>query len=1254
MVALKDWESTEPKMHREGIYVNIGINKLYYTRVLIDSGCSCYATVSERFANRSSLPRIPIRPRDLIGVNTITKNAITQVTYFDIDIDGHQQKRVFAYVLPDQTDNIILGTPWMVDQDVLLRPRKRRLYLLKSGAWVRQRDGPKPEPSHLPQINAYALQALVRRSRKDPQQQTTVFAASLADIEKALQRKVVPDPQLRLPSHYHEFLPLFDQQRADQLPPHREGIDHDLPITQIDGKEKELPWGPLYSMSREELIVLRKTLSELLDKGFIRASSSPASAPVLFVKKPGGGLRFCVDYRALNAITKKDRYPLPLIAETLRSLSKAKWLTKVDVTAAFHKIRIKEGEEWKTAFRTRYGLYEWLVTPFGLTGAPATFQRYVNKTLQEYLDDFCTAYIDDVLIYSDGSLTDHREKVKKVFKRLQDAGLQLDINKCEFEASSVKYLGYIVEAGKGIRVDPEKVVAIKEWETPRTVTQVRSFLGFANYYREFIPGFAHIANPLTDLTRKDTIFHWTDQCEFAFQALKDLLVNAPLLAHWDPDRETLVETDSSGYAVGGTLSQYDQEGKLRPVAFLSKKNLPAEMNYQIHDKEMLAIIKCLQQWRAELRSTKGFTILTDHKNLEYFMKKQNLTERQMRWANYLASFHFEIRYRPGKQNQQADALSRRDQDLPKTTKDERISERSQTIFKPTPTGSLRLDPWWHESTETLDLDEEVMIKSTWIAGGDADQEYDETPDRSDPPVNPFEDEDLKELWETALSTNNRYWLIRGTVARNERQFPTKWGLPISITECSVDDSKRLLWRDRIWVPLYEPLRTKIIQKTHDSYLAGHPGRDLTKTLISRTFAWPGLAQDVRRFIRNCDVCGRIAVWRERKRGLLKPLPIPDRPWQEISIDFITGVPPAGPEKATNIMVITERLQKHVIFQPMAEITTDAVAQTLLWCLIRHHGYPSAIVSDRGPQFTSQVWKRICELLQIVRRLSTAHHPETDGATERANQEVEHYLRAFTTYFQDNWDQLLPIAMLALNNRTATSTGLSPFFAAHGYHVDTISITEPLRESSESPIARGEAFVARLHEANEWAQASIGWAQEQQEYYANKGRQPADQFKAGDKVWLKLKNIKTDRPSRKLDWLNAKYEVIEPIGTHSYRLNTPPGIENVFHVSLIKRAADDPLPSQVQDDPQPPAIIAHDDHEEWEIDTILKAKKQGKGIRLLVKWKGYSKPTWEPYRNFTSTAALEAFEATHGPLIRPPNNSPPTPTTRTRRGRRGVL
>ncbi len=219
----------------------------------------------------------------------------------------------------------------------------------------------------------------------------------------------------------------------------------------------------------KELLLLRKTLTELLGKNFIRASRSSAAAPVLFAHKPGGGARFCIDYRGINEISDKDRYPLPLIRETLRNMSTARWFTKLDVIAAFHKIRMAKGEEWKTAFRTRYGLFEWLVMPFGLSGAPASFQRYINYLLREFLDDFVSAYIDDIIIYSDGSLEDHRTKVRRVLEILADAGLQCE---SEFEVTTIKYLGFIIKAGEGITVDPEKVEAIRLWTAPKNLKGV--------------------------------------------------------------------------------------------------------------------------------------------------------------------------------------------------------------------------------------------------------------------------------------------------------------------------------------------------------------------------------------------------------------------------------------------------------------------------------------------------------------------------------------------------------------------------------------------------------------------------------------------------------------------------------------------------------------------------------------------------------------------------------------------------------------
>jgi hypothetical protein len=291
------------------------------------------------------------------------------------------------------------------------------------------------------------------------------------------------------------------------LPPHRPKVDHAIKLEKNElGKKRNVPWEPLYSMTKEELLVLRKTLTDHLEKEWIRVSKSSAGAPVLFVRKSGGSLRFCVDYRKLNEITKKNRTPLPLIIETLRIIIKAEWYTKLDVFAAFYKIRIKKGNEWKTAFRTKFSFFKWFITPFGLIGAFATFQRYINNILREFLDDFVSAYINDIIIFTNGFLQKHRNQVVRVMKKLRDAGLQLDIDKCEFEQKKIKYLGYIVNSENGICVDSEKIEAIRAWEPPSTVKGVRGFLGFANYYREFIPQFSNIAQPLTDLTKKDVQF----------------------------------------------------------------------------------------------------------------------------------------------------------------------------------------------------------------------------------------------------------------------------------------------------------------------------------------------------------------------------------------------------------------------------------------------------------------------------------------------------------------------------------------------------------------------------------------------------------------------------------------------------------------------------------------------------------------------------------------------------------------------------
>lgn len=1174
--------------------------------------------IDERFVRRNKLQRIPIPPREVTAFDGDQGTTTSGIVSVQTDIDGHIQHKVCLYVIPKIDDHdMIMGLAWMKDQEVTIHTKEEYLEIGPRRLRIENNTKGMVRGLHT-QISGIGFHAWTRRARKNTQVQ--IFSASLADINKALRQKIVTDPRTKLPQQYQEFWALFDKSQADKLPPSRPGADHQIQLEQANGKEAEAPWGPLYNMSRDELLVLRKTLTELLDKNFIRVSNSPAAAPVLFVKKPGGGLRFCVDYRGLNRITRKDRYPLPLIRETLHNIGKAKWFTKLDVVAAFHKIRIQKGDEWKTAFRTRYGLFEWLVTPFGLANAPSTFQRYINWALREYLDEFCSAYVDDILIYTNGTKEDHQVHVKKVLAKLHGAGLQLDIDKCEFEVTSTRYLGFIIEAGKGIRMDPAKVEAIIGWEAPGSVRAIQSFLGFANFYRQFIQGYSALTAPLTTLTRKDQAFRWTEAAETAFRRLKELFTRAPVLVQFDSDRKTILETDASAWSIGGALMQFDDDGILRPCAFYSKKNAPAECNYEIYDKEMLAIIRCLEEWDGELRSVKEFEIRTDHKNLEYFMTAKKLTERQMRWSLILSRYNFIISYIPGKQNERADALSRRDQDLPKGVDDNRLQHRMVQLLKPETIRALKRPT--------------MLVSAKTLRGRTMKSTAQEQP----PPIEPpREAEDTTEtespteeemLWIQGKEQDPSYGEITSSIVQQRRTFPSELNLKVSIGECSLSTDNEPLFRERRWVPNWEPLRTRIIQKTHDSLSTGHPGREGLSSLLARQFFWPGMTSAVRQFARNCDGCKGNKSWRERRSGFLKPLPIPSRIWQEISIDFITDLPRS--RGCTNLMVITDRLSKGVILEPCEDTRAETVAKIFIRGFYRHHGIPRAIVSDRGTQFVGQLWKRICTLLQIARRLSTAYHPETDGSTERMNQTIEAYIRIFTNYDQDDWVGLLPYAELAINNRDAASTKVSPFFLMHGYHIEPVKFTndEPMPTGVQSPIQQADDIVRKLKQATDWAQAAMAVAQQSQEEAANRTRQQAPAFKVGDKVWLDLRNIRTKRPCKKLDTKYAKFSVIERISSHSYRLDTPPGIHNVFHVALLQLAATDPLPSQVRTDNQPPPQLV-DGEEEYELEAILRERyvRRGRGRRkeYLVKWAGYQEPTWEPASALEDTAVLEVWE-----------------------------
>ena len=1021
--------------------------------------------------------------------------------------------------------------------------------------------------------------------------------ASLEDIEKALAPKTHVDPAAKLPERYHEFLPIFDVRQANQLPEHRD-CDHRIDL--LPGKIPQA--SRAYPMSTDELRVLRKYITEELEKGYIRPSTSPAASPVLFAKKPGGGLRFCVDYRALNAITIKNRYPLPLIQETLAQLSSAKFYTKLDVVSAFNKVRIAQGHEWMTAFMTRYGLYESLVMPFGLTNAPATFQTYINKVLHPYLDVFCTAYIDDILIFSD-SLEEHREHVRKVLLALQKAGLHLDIKKCEFEVKEVIYLGMII-SDTGVKMDPAKIECILTWETPRSVKDIQGFLGFANFYRRFIKGFSRIVRPLVSLTKKGVKFTWSRNCERAFQDLKIAFTSAPILRHFDPTKEIFVETDASDFVSSGILSQKDDNGVLHPVAFLSKKHSESECNYEIYDKELLAIIRCFEDWRPELEgAAHPITVLTDHRNLEYFMTTKQLSRRQVRWSEFLSQFQFQIRHRPGKKSGKPDALTRRSQDLPHSEDDSRLQHQNQTLLKPyhLPDISFATDLVAAPAMLNEEEDEPIEVKITRL---------------------------LEEGYATELQQENSTW------SRCYMELTKPEGIPrlpdISLSECKVEGN-RLYFRDRLYVP-DNGLRPLLLQLAHDLPESGHPGKNKLYDLLAREYWWPHISGDVNTFTRNCHGCIRNKTSRLRYQGALKPLPIPAQRWRNISVDFIGPLVPSN--GYDTIMVVVDRLSKmrHII-GVHSQMTASELAKLFTKEVWKHHGLPDSIVSDRGSLFVAELWKAICHRLRISNDLSTSFHPETDGQTENANAVLEQYLRHYVDYTQEDWEDWLPLAEYAANNAVSSSTGVSPFFANKGFHPKmSFGPPRPISSSASTYLreqnSQANDFVQKMEEILDILRTNLRAAQAKYEASANANRSAAPAYRVGDQVFLDSRNITTDRPMKKLDnkWLGP-FQIVKA-WSHHYELDLPFEMQKLhpkFHTNLLRPAPTDPLPGQVNP-PPPPIGIDENGEKLWAIDAILDSRREGSKFEYLVLWRGYEGETsWEPlYTMYTARGSTSEF------------------------------
>lgn len=921
---------------------------------------------------------------------------------------------------------------------------------------------------------------------------------------------------------------LFRDKLPPGLPPKRV-VDHQinlLPNTQPFNQHS-------YRMNQVELAALRKQLDELLEQKFIQPSLSQYGSPCLFVKKKTGELRLVVDYRKLNHATLRMNYSLPRIDESLEQFKGANYFSKLDLNSGYFQIRIREEDVQKTAFNTRFGSYQFRVLPFGLSGGPSTFMLVMNEVFKDLVDKGIIIYMDDIAVYSK-TANEHLKLLKEVFERLKSNRLFVKLSKCEFMKSSIEFLGHNICA-EGVRMLSDKVKSINEWPRPRNEKQVASFLGLLGYYRRFIKNFSQIALPLSELAKEKVKFLWKKEQEESFQKLKQIVTSDQVLILPDYNKEFIVTTDASGYAIGASLQQMDEVSKrLRPIAFFSKKLSDQEKRWAVYEQELLSIVLSLEEWRHYLVGRK-FKLITDHQSLIHLKKQQHLSRKQSHWVERLSDFDYEAEYLPGRSNVVADALSRR----PDYNDQQELSELNVS------SGGL--------NDTILELIREAQLRDEYCKS-----------------------------------------VVRGEIENVEKQ-------QLIVKRGIVFKSRK------IFVPTERLLRTKLLEFYHDNPLSGHLGYKKTKELISRNCYWNQLEKDVNGWVRSCNNCQKNKTSTQKPIGLLKPIDVPSRNWEVIHMDFIGPLPISGKNKFDTILTVIDRLSKMIHLIPTHQTATAADTARLMFDnVVKYHGVPDSIISDRDTRFTSNFWRELAKVMGIKLRLSSAFHPETDGLCERANRTVIQLLRNDSNLKANNWTDNLTAVEMAVNNYQQSSTQQSPYYSNYGMHIKLPNQFNAFETSMPSV----EEFAKRMNEVMNRANENMRSAQLKQKEQADKNRRETQNWKVGDYVFVSTENFRGFNKIK--EKFIGPFKIIEKINDVSYKVELPAKyqVHNVFHSSLLKTSYENVpelFPNRTIINVQPPVVksVNKDEEDEWEIEQLIDRRKKRNRLEYLVRWKGWS-------------------------------------------------
>ena len=857
----------------------------------------------------------------------------------------------------------------------------------------------------------------------------------------------------------------------------------------------------------------KQLLQGMLKRDVVQPSDSPWASPIVLVRKKNGAIRFCIDYRKVNAVTRKDAYPLPRIDDTLDTLSGSKLFSTLDLASGYWQVEVEPQDREKTAFCTPEGLYEFKVMPFGLCNAPATFQRLMDRVLSGLQWRDCLVYRDDVIVVGK-TFEDHLQHLKDVFHRLRLAGLKLQPPKCAFCKERVEFLGHIVSA-TGVAVDPDKTEKVAQWPIPVDRREVQQFLGLANYYRRFVRDFATIARPLHRLTEKTAPFEWTNLCQGAFEELRRRLTSAPVLAYPNSVDPFILDTDASDTGIGAILSQSQPDGTERVIAYASRALTRQERRYCVTRRELLAAVEFTHHFRCYLIGRK-FTLRTDHASLTWLQNFREPEGQLARWLERLQEYDFELVHRPGRQHSNADAMSR----MPCTQCGRDTHDQEGLLITAVTNGDKGV--LLERSPEEL---RHLQLSDPTVGLVLHAMEVGEKPDPRAAQSHGPETRRLLQLW-------NRLEVKDGTLWRRYEDIPRK----LNVLQLVVPAS----------------LREEVLQELHAGVTGGHLGEEKTLSRLRERLYWPGCAQSVSDWCRTCATCATRKSSAPKRKAPLETVAA-GYPMQVVAVDIL-GPLPETEQGNRYVLVAGDYFTKWVESYAIPDQEATTVAQKLTDEMFCRFSPPEQLHSDQGKQFESKLVEEICKLLQVKKTRTTPYHPQCDGMVERFNRTLLDMLATTLKDHPFDWEYHLSKVCFAYNTSVHSSNGFSPFFLMFGRQAQLpLDLMYGTGQREEVPTTE---YARKLKQSLEEAYALVRTrlsAQHERRKAIYDQKIHGDPYTQGDLVWLHSPAVSRGL-SRKLHHVwKGPFRVLERVSNSDYRIKSLSGKKRVqiVHFDRLK-------------------------------------------------------------------------------------------------------